>query len=237
MKTDPSPTYTFTQRALVLRCESTKGANRTLWLLTAEQGLMRVSAYGSGKAQSPLAGATQTFCYSDFTLLSKHGMPRIEDAVCIDPFRELTQDFVRFSLASYFSELLCDMAPSGLDAADTLKCTLAALYALARQNRDPELVRAAFTFRLLCDSGFEPSLSGSGDRFSIVQGQIGREGIPLTPGAVQALRHAQSAPFAKLFAFSLGNESLDCFSQVCEQYARSCLERAYPTLDYYKSLL
>lgn len=237
MRTDLAPEESQNVRALVLRVEAEKGANRTLWLLTANQGLIRAVAYGSGKTNSPLAGATQQFCYSDFTLLSRRGFPRVTDAAIVDSFRELTEDFLCFSLACYFSELLCDLAPTGLDSTEALKCMLAAVYALARQKRDPELVRAAFTFRLLCECGFEPSLDGSGNRFSPSDGCIGTAGVLLTAGAAQALRHAASAPFSKLFSFTLGADSRAAFVFCTEQYVHYCTERGYATLDYYKKLL
>ena len=70
---DLSPEERLTLRGLVLQEYEEKGANRTLAILTAERGMLRAAAFGSGKAQSTLAGATQLYTYSEFSLLARRG--------------------------------------------------------------------------------------------------------------------------------------------------------------------
>ena len=113
MKTNLAPEERLTLRGLVLREYEEKGANRTLGILTADRGMLRAAAFGSGQARSALAGATQMYTYGEYTLLAKRGAYRIEEAAAVMQFRELTQDFIRFSLAAYFAELLSDAAPAG----------------------------------------------------------------------------------------------------------------------------
>ncbi len=70
---DLSPEERLTLRGLVLQEYEEKGANRTLAILTAERGMLRAAAFGSGKAQGTLAGATQRYTYSEFSLLARRG--------------------------------------------------------------------------------------------------------------------------------------------------------------------
>ncbi|MEA4824347.1 MAG: DNA repair protein RecO [Clostridiaceae bacterium] len=237
MKTDLSPEERIGIRGLVLRTYEEKGANRTLALLTAERGMLRAAAFGSGKANSPLAGGTQVFTLADFTLLSRRGAYRVEEAVSIEQFRGLTRDIARFALASYFSELLCDASPAGTECGGAFRLALYALHALSIQNRPPELVRAAFTFRLMSITGFEPELSGDGTHFYASEGRIDTRGVALTPGALAALRHIADSPEEKVFSFSVGEDSLRVLADACEQYTRVCSEREYETLDYYKKII
>ncbi len=237
MKTDLSPVERIGIRGLVLRAYEEKGANRTLALLTAERGMLRAAAFGSGKANSPLAGATQVFTLADFTLLSRRGACRVEEAVSIEQFRGLTLDIARFALASYFSELLCDASPAGTECGEILRLALYALRALSIRKQPPELVRAAFTFRLMSITGFAPALSGGGTYFYASEGRLGTRGVPLTPGALAALRHIADCPEEKVFSFSVGDDSLRALADACEQYTRVCSEREYGTLDYYKKVV
>ena len=224
-------------RGLVLRVYEEKGANRTLSLLTAERGVLRAAAFGAGKTGSPLAGAAQAFAYADFTMLSRRGSYRVEEAATIETFRGLTRDIARFSLASYFSELLCDICPAGTECGEILQLALYALWALERKKRETELVRAAFTFRLMCIAGYAPDLDGSGSCFLASEGRLDSRGAALTPGALAALRHIAECPAEKVFAFSLGGESLAALGCACEQYTRVCSDRDYPTLDYYQKMI
>ena len=234
---DLSPEERLTLRGLVLQEYEEKGANRTLAILTAERGMLRAAAFGSGKAQSTLAGATQLYTYSEFSLLARRGGFRVEEAAVVAQFRELTQDFVRFSLAAYFGQLLTDAAPAGLPAPESLKLALRALYTQSLGKQDTELVRAAFTLRLMSLAGFAPELGGEGPCFLPSEGRFADRGVRVTPGAAAAMRHIVDAPTEKVFAFTLGGESLETLAEACEQYTAVCSEHAYGTLDYYKKLL
>ncbi len=236
MKTNPVPEERLTLRGLVLREYEEKGANRTLGILTADRGMLRAAAFGSGEARSALAGATQMYTYGEFTLLVKRGAYRIEEAAALMQFRELTQDFTRFSLAAYFAELLSDAAPTGLPAPEVLRLALYALHTLSAGKRDPELVRAAFTLRLMSLTGFAPELGGDGPCFLPSEGRFADRGVPVTPGAAAAMRHIVDAPPEKVFAFALGGESLSALAAACEQYTALMTERPYQTLEYYKKL-
>ena len=222
---------------LILQDYEEKGANRTLAILTAERGMLRAAAFGSGQGRSALAGTTQVYTYGEFTLLAKRNALRVEEAAVTAQFRELTQDFVRFSLAAYFSQLLADAAPTGLPAQEILRLALYALHVLSLGKQDPELVRAAFTLRLMSLTGFAPELGGSGPCFLPSEGRFADRGVPVTPGAAAAMRHIVDAPAEKVFAFSVGRESLESLAAACEQYTALMTEHAYGTLDYYKKLL
>lgn len=251
MKADFEPEKVSVLRGLVIWTDQTRGANRRVRLLTAERGCLPVTAYGSGKAVSPLAGATQLFTYGEYTLLQKRSAIRMEDALCIESFAPLRDDMQSFALACYFAELLASAVTAEQESAAALQLTLCAFSALASGKRQPALVKAAYELRLLSDAGFAPALECCGgvpDRFYPETGDVrcedcadrplryDRQAIPITIGTLQAMRHVREAAYRRVFAFSLGDESLAAMSAACEAFASSQVARTGPALEFYKKL-
>ena len=127
------------------------------------------------------------------------------------------------------------------------------LYALSALNLPESQVKAAFELRAACLAGYTPDLWGchicgneNPDRFDISAGQLecsrcgrGEGGIrmPVTPGALQAMRYITMCEPKKLFGFTLGDENMQVLSALTEAYLATQLERGFSTLDFYKSLL
>ena len=61
--------------------------------------------------------------------------------------------------------------------------------------------------------------------------------MPVLPGTIDAMRYICFADSKRLFAFTSGEESVDCLSQIAETYLSTQLERGFSALDFYKSLL
>ncbi len=247
MRTDAAPVEHLRLRGLVLQSLEQRGANRSLRLLTAEAGVIRAEAYGAGRAVSELAAASRLFCYGEYQLHARRGYYRVESARVLEPFFELSRAVEHYAAASYFAELLMDTAPVGQGDAQALRLALCALAALTRQGRSHRLVKAAFELRLMADAGYAPDLSGCAvcgaqepapavfdPREAALRCASCGEGLPLTPGALAALRHIAAAELPKLFAFSLGEESLQNLCAVCERFAAAQTERDYPSLTLYK---
>lgn len=236
MKTDGHPVVPLSCKGLVLRVQQAKGTNRLLSVLTAERGVLKVTAYGSGKNAD--AGALQLFGYSDLLLMAKQGYYRVESASSVHSFYELANIPEHFALASYMAQLLCDACPVGMPAGNYLELCLHAFDALTRKKRPHRLVKAAFELRLMCESGYMPDLSGDGESFDPMGGKLCARhiGVWMTPGAIAAMRHIAQAPVEKIFGFNVGEESLNALSAACERFVLAQSDRVYPTLSYYKQL-
>ena len=61
--------------------------------------------------------------------------------------------------------------------------------------------------------------------------------MPLTPGALDAIRYLVSCDSKRLLGFEVSMETLELLSQISETYLTTQLERGFSTLDFYKSLL
>ena len=61
--------------------------------------------------------------------------------------------------------------------------------------------------------------------------------MPLTAGVLDAMRYIVYADLKRLLSFRLSSENMAQLSSVAEAYLTTQLERGFPTLDFYKSLL
>ena len=61
--------------------------------------------------------------------------------------------------------------------------------------------------------------------------------MPVNASILEAMRYICLCDPKKLFAFQLGNETLEILSALTEAYLTTQLERGFSTLDFYKSLL
>ena len=237
--------------ALVLRETAYQDADKLLTVLTGDYGLLTVRARGVRSRSSRIKGACQLLAYGELTLLERQGRYTITEATLIEPFQGLRDDLEKLSLGLYLAQLGQTLAAADAPSPALLRLLLYALDALARQDRPQRLVKAAAELRLLCMAGFAPALDGCAvcgaaypDRLQVQAGQLVCEGcrdgqgicMPLSPGALDAMRYILSAEMPRLFSFSLGDEAAENLAFLCEVYTREQMGRSYESLDIYHSL-
>ncbi len=242
-----------TVNALVLRETTYQESDKLLTLLTREEGCLTARARGVRSRSSRLKGACQLLAYGEFTLLERQGFFVITEATLLESFRGLRDDLEKLSLGCYLAQLGQTLAEADAYNPEVLRVLLAALDALARLDRPQPLVKAAAELRLLCLSGFEPSLEGCAVcgaptpnrlqvRLGVLHCDTCREGmtpgisLPIAPGTLDAMRYIAAAPLERLFHFSLPEQTLRQLADVTETYLLSQLERGFSALDFYKSL-
>lgn len=235
---------------IVLRETQYRDSDKLLTLLTDELGKLTVKARGAKSARSKNKAACQLLAYSEFTLSERQGRYTVAETVPLEQFAELRGDLELLSLASYFAQVTDTVAQENDPQPELLSLLLNALYALGRLRLPQGTVKAVFELRLACIAGFLPDLRGclacgreDCDRFNVTQGalQCARcpgDGIrmPLSPGALAAMRYVCSCPAKKLFAFQASDEALRQLRDIAETYLCMRLERGFSTLDFYKSL-
>ena len=237
---------------LVVRQVNYKDNDQILTVLTKEHGLMTLKARGVRSRSSRLKGACQLLAYSEFTVFENRGFHTIDEANAIQMFPELRTDIELLSLASYFAQVAEVLSQEDMPNPELLSLTLNALYALCRRLCTPELVKAAFELRAACLSGYTPELSGCAvcgapapERFDVRGGILccascsAGEGLrlPLSAGALAAMRYIVSCDPKRVFSFRLEGRAVKELCDIAETYLQTQLERGFYTLDFYKSLL
>ena len=243
----------LTTNALVLREVNYKESDKILTVLTDQEGKLTVSARGCRKKGSAIAAPCQLLVYSEMTLYEYQGRWAVKEAATQRRFDGVRSDLDKLALASYFAELAEAVTYEALPAPEILALALNALYALGELGKDPQLVKAAFEFRLMALAGFEPLTDGCArcgavlpERpvLDVVHGEVlcascyggGGISMPLEESGLAALRHVLGCPPKRLYAFSLDEQSLQRLGHAAEAYAAAQLERGFRTLDFYKSL-
>lgn len=245
----------LTTKGLVLREVNYKESDKILTVLTAEEGKLTVSARGCRKKSSTAAAACQLLVWSEFTLYEYQGRWAVKEAVTERQFTGVRSDLEKLSLASYFAEVTEALAEEGQTETGLLSLTLNSLHALEKLHLPQELIKTAFEWKAMALAGYEPMADGCAvcgrdepeqPRISLNAGVLhcaacrggAGEGIsmPLTPAAVQALRHFIWGDPKKLFSVSMDRDSLRKLGEASEAYLMTQLERGFHTLDFYKSI-
>lgn len=243
-----------TTRGLVLRETRYKEADRILTVLTQDRGKLTVKARGASRKGSRVAAASQTLCFSEFTLFGNRGRWTADEGICLEQFLGLREDISQLALGMYFAELLDTVCAEEDPAGETLRLALNALYALSRGIYGPEHVKSVFELRLMCLEGFAPETDACGvcgrtdmpePMFSPAAGTVHCracagpvEGgsLPLDGGALAAMRHIVGAEAKKEFSFVLEEASEERLSKAVEAFVRRQLDRRFTALEYWKSV-
>jgi DNA repair protein RecO (recombination protein O) len=237
---------------LVLRVTDYKDSSRILTVLTSSEGKITVSARGAMRRGSKLAAASQPLAYSDMTLYQSRDRWTLTEAQTIELFSGVSSDVRLLALASYAAELLEAVSDEDCPNPEILSLGLNALYSLSKNEKNPELVKAAFVLRLMCLAGFEPLVSSCAvclredpdtPRLDLKGGMVlcrscrtmgTEETAPLCKGSLDAMRYIISADAKKIFSFKLEDDALGRLSRAADAYVSAQLDRKFKTLEYYK---
>ena len=241
-------------KALVLRETAYKESDKILTVLTQEAGKLTASGRGCRKKGSAIAAGCQLLVWSDMILFERRGRWTVQEAEVEREFLGMRRDLEKFSLGCYAAQATEVLAVEGLPSPELLSLLLNTLHALDKLDRPPALVKAAFELRALCLAGYGPLLDACAvcgkepqePRFHLLDGALHcaacRSGVgegtsmPLSGGALAAMRHIVSGDPKRLFSFRLDHESLKGLGAVTEAYLLAQLERGFSTLDFYNQI-
>lgn len=239
-------------RGIVLRETETKETDKILTLLSWGQGKISVIARGARRKNCKFAAAAQPLAYSEWTLYQRKEWHYANDASTLELFSGLRGDLEALALGCYLAELTEAVSPEAVPVPELLRHLLNGLYALSALHKPPSLVKPAFELRLLCLAGYEPLADACGfcgredpERpvLDTVQGVVrcgdcgGGGGRVLCRDSLAALRHIVYGDPKRLYSFRLGPEALRRLTAASEAFLYAQLERNFPTLDFYKSVL
>ncbi len=240
-------------RGIVLRAVDTKESDKILTVLTAD-GKLPVVAKGARSRKSRVTACTQLLAYSELTLSESRGWQYLSEGSTLELFEGVRRDIGLLSLASYLAELTEAAALEEVESGAILSLLLNALYALGQLEKPPALVKAAFELKLMSLIGFEPLADAcafcgvpepEGAVLDVREGVIccarcgrGERGLalPLSSGALAALRRGLYGEAKRLYSFSLSEPELKQLGDAAEAYVHAMLERSFKTLDFYKSV-
>ena len=242
-------------KGIILKELASGDEDKLLTILTEDRGVIFAYARGARRFKNRLAPSTGLLCYSSMVLFWNRDRYSLDYADSIEQFFELRQSVEKLALASYFAEVSAMLGPKENDKGQFLKLLLNCLSFLQSGRMDGMLLKAVSGiegtkhFRFYAGFGcpardvvairrhrcFYPNegtlycADCSVDRKEIH--------IFLTAGALAAMRHIIYSPMEKLFAFTIGAESICCLNDAAEQFLQSQTERNYQSLEFFHSLL
>ena len=243
----------LTIKGLVLRVSVYNDTDALLSVLTHTHGKITLKARGLRSKNSPLAATCQLLAYSEFTLFRSKDIYIINEARSVSLFHNLRTDLTKLSLGTYFAQVAEVICQEDMPSPQILSLVLNSLFALTELSLSERFIKSVFEIRCACLAGYTPDLSACyqcgneyPDMLNLKEGRLecnrcrmfdeGGIRMPLTVGALDAMRYITECEPQKIFSFRIDESSLASMSQIAESYLLTQLERGFSTLDFYKSL-
>lgn len=234
-------------KALILRGIPVGDQDRLLTMLSAELGVISVSARGVARNGNRLAAATQPMMYGEYMLFQGTSRYSLNQGEVIASFFDLALEPERYERAVRLLSMSADAGMVPEAAAEVLELTLHALHRLMPNTKvpmDPDLVVGIFELKMLQISGLTPHLTGCIQcgtsaidqiRFSHRHGGFLCEqcdpgdpsAVPVSAGVAKAMLYTLCAPVRSLFRFELAAPQVGNFLDVVSRYAEERWEKRH----------
>ncbi len=243
--------------------------DKLLTILVERYGKVFVVAKGAKSVRNRHMASCQLFSYSTFGLRKKGNYYYIVDSDLIESYYDIRTDITKLALAAFVCDVVNDVVQEGNNEDAILKLALNTFFAIAKNLKPLEHIRAAFELRIATESGFAPNLDACSNcdsneiglsYFDIVDGIIYCEkcknalfyanaeneflerGLTkpiaiLSSSVLAAMRYVVGARAERFLSFSLQEDELHSFYDVCEKFLLNQLERGFYSLDFYKSMI
>ena len=243
----------ISEEGIVLR-DFHRDEDRIITILTRKQGLLTAFANKANRPRSALASSTELLCHSNFELFQNRERCVVDNADALHSFFGLRARVEDLSLACWLAQLMHELAPQGESADEYVNLLLTALYLLERQTRPRSLIKSAYELRLLTMAGFMPDLvacaecgdAPAGGMLFSLEGNLFCNNChphhlenlyPVSDGVLAAMRHAIYAEPRRAFSFSLSDDGLATLERTSEAFALFQLEKTFPALEFYRSVV
>lgn len=245
-----------TTAGLVISERQAGETDRIIDILTAQYGIIQVSAKGANKLIGKNNSSTQLFAYSDFCFNERAGRYYLNSSQPKTIFYELRLDLKKLSLACYFSELVKYTVTSLQSANDIMRLMLNTLHFLCDDSKNPQLLKSIFELRLCSEIGMLPQLIGCRECYCyeaeemyflidkavlLCKNHFDQDesyyNVRISNGTVNAMRFICLTEIDRLFNFKVSDTTMKQLSEITEKYILCHLDRSFKSLDYYKSVL
>ncbi len=146
-------------RGLIVREMPIGDADKLIFILSADRGLLCVSCKGVRSIKSRRLSSTQLFCYGEFVLTERSGRFYLSESAVETAFFALNESLEKLCLGQYFCQVAATVGVENEDQSELLSLTLNCLFVLCERDVPPTDVKAIFETRLSVILGFCPDLS------------------------------------------------------------------------------
>lgn len=249
----------FNTDGLILTEQNVGESDRLVTVLTKKYGIIRAFVKGAKSIKNKNLSSTQALCFAEMNIFKGQDKYIINEAQCKEMFINVRNNIDRLALAQYFCEIAMFLAPQEEYADEYLKLLLNSLYFLNEGNRNPLILKGVVEMRMACISGYMPNIvcckkCGIYESEVMYYNHIDNDlyccecaknhnlinynvnPLVLTPNILYALRYTVYSDLNKVFSFNLLGETLKEYSQVCEIYLLSIIDKDLKALKFYKQI-
>ncbi len=245
----------ITTNGIIIRERPVGENDKYVEILTKDMGIIEVSVKGARKINSKNGSATQLLTYSKICVNKSRDRYILNSSQTLNTFYNIRLDMKKLALTAYLSDLLRFTTPPEEGSENVLRLFLNTLYFLDKGNRDTEQLKIIFELRLMCKIGLMPQLIGCYNcylptdktmYFDPYEGKLickncfdrdslGRCDI-IDETMLHTIRFICLSEFEKIFDFKISENCQKKLSPICERYLKIQLNKAFQTLDFYKSI-
>ncbi|MDD2426652.1 MAG: DNA repair protein RecO [Eubacteriales bacterium] len=223
--------------------------DRMLHILTRDHGLISAGARGACSVKSKLRPLSNLFSLCNYEFFYHKERFYVDDGEVIEAFLGISESIEHLTAASFASEVFRDLTRNSPPDQKYFDLWAYTLYEISQSER-PVLLSRLSTLRLLAEAGYAPQLERCGScqrpissdaTFSfqtsgLVCGSRACESasgdsIRLSEGTLALLRHVLTAPFNRLYRFTVTADVEKNASQFLDLYLCEKMEKDYKMLD------
>lgn len=148
------------QNGLVIAERDLGENDKLLTILTERYGKLIVVAKGAKSVRNRHMPCCQLFSFASFGLRKRGNYYYITDSDLIESYYDIRNDILKLSLSTYLCDIVNDVAQEGNNDDEILRLSLNMLYAISKDIKPLEIIRAVFEIRVAAELGFSPDLEG-----------------------------------------------------------------------------
>ena len=146
------------KNGLVIQERDLGDNDKLLTVLVERYGKVYVVAKGAKSLKNRHMASTQLFSYATFGLRKKGNYYYITDSDLIENYYAIRDDILKLSLAAYICDVVNCIVQEGNGEDEILKLTLNTFFAIAKNIKPLDHIKASFELRIAVESGFAPNL-------------------------------------------------------------------------------
>lgn len=237
--------------------------DKLLSVLTAERGKIGVLLKGGASLKNRAGAACIPLCYSEFVTADRGGRPWVREATETEGFSRIRTDLEDMATALYMCDVADEVCVENGDETEMLQLMLNTLYALDRQLKPRNLIKAAFELRTAAVCGFTPDLVGCAEcgkendevmYLDVMDGNMHcsecrkkhnsdapREGhtallMTLDKPLLDCMRYISYSNAKRYLLFDISDNYVQQLCYYCEKYLLNHLGKGFRSLDFLHSL-
>lgn len=146
------------QNGLVVKERDLGENDKLLTILTERYGKLVVVAKGVKSVRNRHFACCQLFSYASFGLRKRGNYYYITDSDLLENYYDIRNDISKLSLASFICDVVDDVTQEGNNDDEILRLCLNMLYAISKEIKPLEFIRAVFEIRISAELGFSPDV-------------------------------------------------------------------------------